>query len=133
MSEGQGNITTGDITGQGIAVGHGASANVQITQGNLAEIVDALAQLRSDIAAADLPEGAKKVILEKAVPEMEEAVNSPEPRTGLERGLERINDQLEGVGAAAEKVPGILDSVKKIAKAAGVTLSVVAPFLAGLL
>ena len=49
-----------------------------------------------------------------------------------ERGLERINDQIEGIGTAAKNVSGIAETATKIAQFAGLTMRTVAPFLAGM-
>jgi hypothetical protein len=126
-------IRTGDITGAGIAVGHGAQAHVTISQEGRDEIARLVEQLKRDIAVADIPEGTKKVLREKAVPEMAEAVSASDPKSGLERGIERINDHLEGVGAVTTKVSGIVETVTKIAQTAGIVVKAVAPFLAALL
>jgi hypothetical protein len=126
-------VTTGNISGVGIAVGAGAQATVTVNQQVQKEVLDLLAQLRDHIQDADLPQGAKKVLLEKAVPEMEQAVNEPEPKPALSRAIERINDQLEGAGAVAKNVSGIVETVSKIAGIVGIAVKTVAPFLAGLL
>ncbi len=126
-------ITTGNITGSGIAVGPGASASILINEKAQQDVLSLLATLREQVQQADLPAGAKTVLLDKAVPEMETAVRSPDPKPAFERGLERINDQLQGAGAAAKSVSGIVDTVSKIAGAVGIAVKVVAPFIAGLL
>jgi hypothetical protein len=71
--------------------------------------------------------------MNKALPEMEKGARVGEVKSGLERGLERINDQLEGAGAAAKNVSGIIETVSKIASVVGIAIKTVAPFLAGLL
>ncbi|MGD1064502.1 MAG: hypothetical protein ABR860_14690 [Terracidiphilus sp.] len=126
-------ITTGNISGTGIAVGAGAQATVTINQQVQKEVLDLLSQLRDHIQNADLPEGAKKVLLEKAVPEMEQAVHAPEPKAAMSDAIGRINDQLQGVGAVAKNVSGIVETVSKIAGIVGIGVKIVAPFLAGLL
>lgn len=131
--QGDKSIHVGNISGSGIAVGHGAQATVTISQQSRDEIASLLERLRSEIRSAGIPESAKKVLLDKAVPGMDEAVRSQDPKSGLERGLERINDQLEGAGAVANHVSGIIDTVTKIAKSAGIVVKTVAPFLAALL
>jgi hypothetical protein len=134
MSEGNDkSIETGDVSGTGIAIGHGARATVTITQQNRDEIAGLLRQLRAEIQQATLPDSTKNVIANKALSEMESALESDDPKSGLARGLERINDQLEGVGAAASSVSGIVQTVAKIAGAAGIVVKTVAPFLAALL
>ena len=131
--QGDKSIHVGNISGSGIAVGHGAQATVTISQQSRDEIASLLERLRNEIRSAGIPESAKKVLLDKAVPGMNEAVRSQDPKSGLERGLERINDQLEGAGAVASNVSGIMDTVTKIAKSAGIVVKTVAPFLAALL
>jgi hypothetical protein len=131
---GQGSkITTGNITGTGIAIGTGAQATVIINQQAQKEVLSLLSLLREQVQKADLPEGAKKVLLDRAVPEMETALRSPDPKPALERGLERINDQLQGAGAVAKNVAGIVETVSKIAGTVGIAVKVVAPFIASLL
>jgi len=126
-------ITTGDISGVGIAVGAGARATVTINQQMQKEVLDLVAQLRDHIQNADIPQGAKNVLLEKAVPEMQQAMQQPEPKPALSHAFERINDQLEGAGAVAKNVSGIVETVSKIAGIAGIAVKTVAPFLASLL
>jgi hypothetical protein len=131
--KGDKNIRVGNISGTGIAVGHGAQAEVTITQQSRDEIIGLLEQLRKDIANASIPDSTKNVLLNKAVPEMAQAIRSTDPKSGLERGFERINDHLEGVGAVASNVSGIIETVTKIAKTAGIVIKTVAPFLSALL
>ena len=126
-------ITTGSVSGTGIAIGDHAQAIVTITGSQSKELEGLLAQLREEIRKADIPETTKTVILNKALPAMEQGARTGEAKSGLENGLERINDQLEGVGAAAKNVSGIVDTVAKIAGVVGIAVRTVAPFLAGLL
>ncbi len=131
---GQGSrITTGNVTGTGIAIGTGAQATVIINEQVQKEVLSLLSQLRKQVQEADLPEGAKNVLLNKAIPEMESGVRAPEAKPALQRGLERINDQLEGAGAVAKNVSGIVETVAKIAGTIGLAVKAVAPFIAGLL
>ncbi len=125
-------VHTGDISGTGIAVGHGAQANVSINSESRKEILELVKQLRDEVSGSKLSEGSKKVILDKAVPEMETAASAGD-KSGIEKGLERINDQLEGAGAVATDVAGIVGKLAKIAAAAGIAIHAVAPFIAGLL
>lgn len=131
--KGDKSIKVGDISGTGIAVGHGAHSKVTITQQSRDEVIGLLETLCKEISNANIPDSAKNVLLNKAVPEMDQAIRSADPKSGLERGLERINDQLEGAGAVASNVSGIIDTVTKIAKSAGIAIKTVAPFLAALL
>lgn len=134
MSEGSNqSINTGDVSGTGIAIGHGARATVTITQQNRNEIAELLRQLRAEIQEAAIPDTTKNVIDNKALSEMESALESNDPKSGLARGLERINDQLEGVGVVASSVSGIVQTISKIATAAGIAVKTIAPFLASLL
>src|SRR5579875_4177993 len=110
-----GNIRLGNVTGTGIAIGTGASASVVMNQQTERELTDLRAQLREQVQKAEIPDGAKAVLLQRAVPEMEQAVHTADPKPALQHGLERINDQLEGAGAAASKVEGIVSTVAKIA------------------
>src|SRR5215472_6482906 len=126
-------ITTGNVTGTGIAIGAGAQATVIISQQAQKEVLSLLSLLREQLEKSDLPDGAKNALLNKAVPEMETAVQSPDPKPAMARGLERINDQLEGVGAAAKNVSGIVDTIAKIAGVVGIGVKAVAPFIASLL
>jgi hypothetical protein len=133
MADSDSKITTGNVTGTGIAIGTGAQATVVINQESQKELSSLVSLLREQLQKADLPEGAKNVLLNKAVPEMETALKSPDPKPALQRGLERINDQLEGAGAVAKNVSGIVETVAKIAGVIGLGVKTVAPFIAGLL
>jgi len=126
-------IKAGDVSGTGIAIGHGAQARVTITQQDRHEIVDLLRQLRVEIQQATIPDSTKNVIANKALSEMESALASNDPKSGLAHGIERINDQLEGIGAAASSVSGIVQTITKIASAGGIMVKTVAPFLTSLL
>src|SRR5256885_16996990 len=106
-------IRTGNVSGTGIAIGTGAQATVSINQETKAELAQLLGELRTAIQTAQLPDGAKNVLLTKAVPDMHEALQTDDPKSGFERGLERIDDQLQGVGAAAEHVSGIVSTIEK--------------------
>jgi hypothetical protein len=132
MSEKGSHIATGNISGTGIAIGDHAQAIVT-TEHQSKELEGLLTQLRDEIRKAEIPESTKTVILNKALPEMEKGARVGESKSGLEHGLERINDQLEGVGAAAKNVSGIIETVSKIASVVGIAIKTVAPFLAGLL
>jgi hypothetical protein len=133
MSSQNSSITTGNITGTGIAVGPEARATVTFDARAQQELLDLIAALREQVRNSSLPEGAKNVLLTKAVPEMETAAASPDPKSGLSHGLQRIDDQLQGVGAVASSVGGIVQTISKIASVVGLGVKVVAPFIAGLL
>jgi hypothetical protein len=126
-------VNTGDVSGTGIAIGQDVQATVTINQQTQQELLDLIKQLQTEIQKAQIPEGAKEVLLTKAVPEMQEAVQSQDPQSGFQRGMERIDEQLQGAGAVAEHAAGIVDTVAKIAKTIGVPLIRAAPYLAALL
>lgn len=126
-------VRTGDVSGTGIAIGQDVQATVTVNQGSQRELLDLLRQLQAEIGAAQLPQGAKDVLLTRAIPEMEKAARSKDPASGLQRGLERVDEQLQGAEAATEQISGIIGTVAKIAASIGVPLLHVAPYLAGLL
>src|SRR5262249_46950019 len=129
-----GNIKTGDVVGnQGVAIGPGARANVTITSGvDAGQLAKLIAQLRKDITEAPIPESAKKVMLERAVPAIEEGVAKKQPDKAV-GGIERINDQLEGLAVGVEHVSKIGETVKKIGGLLSVGLTAAAPYLAKLM
>lgn len=129
-----GNIKTGNITGNtGFAIGPGATANVTITSGvDAGKLAALIAQLQKDIADAPIPESAKKLMLERAVPSIAEGVEKKQPDLAV-RGIERINDQLEGLAVGAEHVSRIGETVKKIGGLLSVGLTAAAPYLAKLM
>lgn len=135
----QGNFRVGDVSGVGHAIGHGAQSNVTMGAKETAELKSLLSELRDAIKDAPIPETAKAVMLNKAVPAMETVTaatpEAPEgdPKAAVRSGLERISDQLEGIGAAGEKVVKIAEVAKKIAGVVGLGLSVAAPFLGRLI
>jgi len=124
-------VHTGDVSGTGIAIGQ--DVTVTINQQTQQELLDLIKQLQQQIQDAQLPEGAKQVLLEKAVPEMTQAVQSEDPKSGFQRGLERVDEQLQGAGAVAEHASGIVDTVAKIAKTIGIPLLHAAPYIAALI
>ena len=124
-------VHTGDVSGTGIAIGQ--DVTVTINQQTQQELLDLIKQLQQQIQGAQLPEGAKQVLLEKAVPELTQAVQSEDPKSGFQRGLERVDEQLQGAGAVAEHASGIVDTVAKIAKTIGIPLLHAAPYIAALI
>jgi len=124
-------VHTGDVSGTGIAIGQ--DVTVTINQQTQQELLDLIKQLQQQIQDAQLPEGAKQVLLEKAVPELTQAVQSEDPKSGFQRGLERVDEQLQGAGAVAEHASGIVDTVAKIAKTIGIPLLHAAPYIAALI
>jgi thiamine phosphate synthase YjbQ (UPF0047 family) len=126
-------VNTGNVSGTGIAIGQDVQATVTINQQTQQELLDLIKQLQQQIQDAQLPEGAKAVLLQKAVPEMTQAVQSEDPKSGFQRGLERVDEQLQGAGAVAEHASGIVDTVAKIAKTIGIPLLHAAPYIAALI
>jgi hypothetical protein len=126
-------VNTGNVSGTGIAIGQDVQATVTINQQTQQELLDLIKQLHQQIQDAQLPVGAKTVLLEKAVPEMTQAVQSENPKSGFQRGLERVDEQLQGAGAVAEHASGIVDTVAKIAKTIGIPLLRAAPYIAALI
>jgi hypothetical protein len=126
-------VSTGNVSGTGIAIGQDVQATVTINQQTQQELLDLIKQLQQEIQNAQLPDGAKAVLLEKAVPEMTQAVQSEDPKSGFQRGLERVDEQLQGAGAVAEHASGIVDTVAKIAKTIGIPLLQAAPYIAALI
>ena len=124
-------VHTGDVSGTGIAIGQ--DVTVTINQQTQQELLDLIKQLQEEIQSAQIPDGAKAVLLEKAVPEMTQAVQSEDPKSGFQRGLERVDEQLQGAGAVAEHASGIVDTVAKIAKTIGIPLLHAAPYIAALI
>jgi len=124
----------GNITGANVVTGDNVSGlSINFGQEDRTEIQTQLARLRGAIESATLADGIKKVLLKNVIPEMERAVESNEPKAGLEGGLKQINNQLEGVDAAATHVSSILTAVQTIAGKAGIALATAAPFLARLI
>ncbi|MEO6780336.1 MAG: hypothetical protein ABI196_05385 [Bradyrhizobium sp.] len=133
MKKSSGNIRTRDISGSGIAVGHGARANVRIGgEAAQKEMADLVAQLRHDITTSSLAPGAKSVLERGPVQDLEVAARGGD-KGGVEGALKRANDTLEAAGATAEHVSGLAQTLVKIASAAGVGFKVTAPYLAALL
>jgi hypothetical protein len=125
-----GTYVSGGVHGTGIAIGAGASARVQMTSTDLAQVGALLDQLKSAIQASAIPEPAKKVILNQAVNEMAAGLQSQEPKGGLEKGLTKLNMLVEASGAVEKEVSTIGSIAKKIAEYGGIAFSAAAPFLA---
>ena len=133
MGHNSGNITVGNVSGQGIAIGHEARASVQLSAEQKADLGALVQQLIEEIRKADIPDSAKQVLEQKAAVELAEAVAAPDPAPGLSRGLERVNDQLQGLNVGAGKVEQIVSTAARIASTVGIGFRAVAPFLAALL
>ena len=128
-----GKIKTGDISGTGIAVGHGASAQVKITVEQQHEMRDLVSELKEAIHSANLPNRVETSLLERSVPKIEQAVESPDPKGGLETALAHVNDVLEATDTTTGTLARIATTVAKLAGIIGLGVKKVAPFLAGLL
>ncbi|MDX2179779.1 MAG: hypothetical protein SFV18_09315 [Bryobacteraceae bacterium] len=120
---------TGSISGSNVNLGD--QVNQTLGAAQTAELQTLLAELRQRVAEADIPEPAKAVIVAKAVAPLEEAAAKGEAKPADVQGkLEKVNDQLEGLGTTGDKVLRIAETVKKIAGVVGIGLSAAAPFLA---
>ncbi len=138
----QGNFHVGDVSGIGHAIGHNAQSSVRMGTQQTAELTSLIAELRQAIANAPIPDTSKQIMLDRTIPAMEpapvpqatgtDAAPAPakDPKEAVRSGLERISDQLEGVGAAGEHIVKIAEIAKKMAGVVGVGLSIAAPFLA---
>lgn|GEM_PF-6483537 len=120
---------TGTITGSNVNLGDHVNQTLGATQ--TAELRQLLAELRTRVAEAEIPEPAKAVIVAKAVAPLEEAAAKGEAKPAdVQSRLEKVNDQLEGLGTTGDKVLRIAETVAKIAGVVGVGVSAAAPFLA---
>lgn len=128
FSNNSGTYVGGSITGTGIAVGQGAQAHV--TTADIGQITALLAELRSAVEKSDVPAPTKNVILNQAVSDMSTSLASPDPKSGLEKGLSKLNMLVEASGAVEKEVTSIGSIAKKIAEYGGVAFKVAAPFLA---
>ena len=126
-------IKTGNISGTGIAVGHGAQANVTITQAETDKLLILIEELISEITKAPLNDGVKKVLIQKAVPQMKKNLQEKKSKEGISESIEKVNDVLEAANTSAESVSGIVKKIVSIAKTAGIVIKKVAPFIAALL
>ena len=120
----------GNISGTSVQVGDHNQATVTMTQADREEIVGLIALLRQQIQQAALPEDAKHVLASNVLPTLEQASRAPDPKPGLSNGLARINDNLQAVGSATDKMSGIVSTIAKIAATAGIAFKTVAPWLA---
>ncbi len=126
-------IKTGNITGTGIAVGHGARAQVTITVEQQQQMRDSVSQLKEIIRSASLPKRVEASLLERSVPEIEQALESSDPKSGIETALARVNDVLEATDTTTGSLARIAGTVAKLAGIIGIGIKKVAPFLAALL
>ena len=128
-----GKIKTGDISGTGIAVGHGASAQVKITVEQQHEVRDLVSELKEAIRSANLPNRVETSLLERSVPKIDQALESHDPKGGIETALANVNDVLEATDTTTSSLARIATTVVKLAGIIGLGAKKVAPFLAGLL
>ncbi|MGE3109256.1 MAG: hypothetical protein AB7G11_04460 [Phycisphaerales bacterium] len=130
---GHGPFQAGDTSGIGHAIGHGAKSNVRIGTEQSKELSALVKELRQAIADAGLPQRTQQVMLERTIPALEQAPTKPDPKEAVQSGLERVSEQLEGVGDMGDKVVRIAEVARKLAGVVGVTLATAAPFLGKLL
>ena len=123
-----GTYVGGSITGTGIAVGQNAQAHV--SSADLGQITALLAELRAAVEQSAVPASTKNVILNQAVAEMSSGLSSPDPKSGLEKGLSKLNMLVEASGTVDKGVSTIGAIAEKIAKYGGIAFSAAAPFLA---
>lgn len=133
MAEEGFSIKTGNVEGTGIAIGQNVRQSVAINQGPQRELLDLVQQLQAEIQKAQIPDGSKSVLLTKVIPEMNQAAQSDDPKSGFKQSLQRIDDQLQSVGATADHVSGIINTVSSIAKLVGIPLLHFMPYLAALI
>jgi len=126
-------IKTGDITGTGIAVGHGARVQVKITVEQKQEMRNLVSELKEAISSANLSNRVETSILERSVPKIEQALESPDPKSGIETALSRINNVLKNTDTTTGSLKRIANTVAKLAGIIGLGVKKVAPYLAGLL
>jgi len=124
-------VRTGNISGTGIAVGNQAHARVAFGPQIQEELIELIKQLHSQIGSADIPDGAKRVLLRGPVADIEAAARAQKPPE-ITSAIRVANDTIESVGVAANKVAGLADTFGKIAAAAGLVYQNVAPFLSKL-
>lgn len=126
-----GNNQMGDTNTQTIGVQTIGAGT--LTPADRQQVLDLLQQLRTQVQAAPIPEATKKEVAEQVVPAMQQAAQSPDPKTGLTRGLEHLNSNLQQVDTAGKSLGEIVGTAAKIAGVIGTGFHVVAPFLSGLL
>jgi hypothetical protein len=103
-----------------------------ITGSSAVEISGLLELLREQIQAAPVPSATKASLVEH-VDSMEHAAESGDPKSGFTKAFKGINQSLEQVGTATERVSGIVSTLGKIAGVAGIAIKTVAPFVASML
>ncbi|HZU09809.1 MAG TPA: hypothetical protein VFA02_07880 [Pseudacidobacterium sp.] len=129
-----GTYVGGGISGTGIAVGAGASANATI--GNAADqqqLIKLIEELKAEIQKSSIPDAMKSTIVESVVQPMSKDVKAPEAKSKLESGLEKLNLLVKASGAAQSELATIGNIAGTIAKFCGIAFHTVAPFLAGVL
>ncbi|GEM_PF-2565123 len=134
MRDNSGTYVGGSVSGQGIAIGAGASARASIhnaaDQQRLLKLID---ELKAEIQKSSMPDAMKSTIVESVVQPMSQDVKEPEAKSKLESGLEKLNLLVKASGAAQSELTAIGSIAGTIAKFGGIAFHTVAPFLAGLL
>lgn len=109
MSGGHGNIHTGDVTGQGIAIGHGARATsrASVDPAELAQVTQKLAELSAliDEHADRLDDPATA---RGALAQVEQELQTPIPQPSqLKMLLSAITGAASGISAITTAVAGV--------------------------
>jgi len=116
-----------------VQFGNNNTATVNMSEQTRQDLLKLLDDLRQQIQQANISAGAKQVLAEQIVPQMQQALKAPDPKPGLTEGLKSISQNLQVMDANVGHVAGIVGSLGKIAAAAGIAIKFVAPFVAGLL
>ncbi len=125
-----GSIEVGSVSGTGIAIGHGASARVTITQGERDELEGRFEELRELIEGATLSSAVKEKLLTGVIPKLRAGADAQDSQEKVGGALERLDDVLSGVTENAATLTKIASVAKSIAGLAKVAFTSVAPFLA---
>lgn len=128
-------IQFGNISATNMQVGDHNTQNVgaPLSPADRSEVLALLQQLQQQVRSAPLPEATKQEVSEQVVPAMQQRAQSSDARSGLNKGLEHLNSNLQQVDTAGKSLGEIVGTAAKIAGVIGTGLHVVAPFLAGLL
>lgn len=101
-------ISTGDIQGVGIVVGHGSSASVAWPQPQAQlELVTLLDKFLDELERYEGSISDASGVRESAI-EVKSEIGKPSPKWGLVRGL------LRGISASVKNVDSLLEAVKNI-------------------
>jgi hypothetical protein len=106
--------------------------NQQTNTDSQQDIAELLGLLREQIQNSQIPAAAKANMAEH-VDSMERAAESGDVKSGFTHALKGLNQNLEQVGTATDRVSGIVSTLSKIAGVAGIAIKTVAPFVASML